>query len=76
MEYNNNTYVTINHADCDALGLGENHRTTNDGTICIIEFGQGEQIPAEIQAVLLQTYTHQEALDLVSGAEWVSEMTM
>lgn len=74
MEYNTNTYVTINHSDCEALGLGENHRTNNDGTIRILEFAQGEEISAEVQAVILANYTHQEALELVAGAEWVSEL--
>ena len=74
MEYNSNTYLTIAHADCDALGLGEGHRTSNDGSTCIIEFGQGQEIPAEIQAVVVGTYTHQEALELVSSADWTSEL--
>jgi len=74
MEYNTNTYVTINHSDCDALGLGENHRKNNDGTICILEFAQSEEISAEFQAVILASYTHQEALELVAGSEWVSEL--
>jgi len=73
MEYNSNTYATISHADCDALGLGENHRTSIDGTTCIIEFGAGQEIPAEIQPSIIATYTHEEALALVSGPEWTSE---
>jgi hypothetical protein len=35
MEYNSNTYLTIAHTDCEALGLGEGHRTNNTGDICI-----------------------------------------
>ena len=76
MEYNTNTYLTLAHTDCEALGLGEGHRTTNDGSICIIEFSQGQEIPAEIQAVVTGTYTHQEALELVAGNEWVSEIQL
>jgi len=75
MEYNSNIYVTISHSDCDALGLGENHRKSVDGSTCIIEFGQGQEIPAEIQAVLIGTYTHEEALSLVSGPEWTSDIS-
>ena len=74
MEYNTNTYVTINHSDCDALGLGQNHRTNNGGTVCIIEFSEGQEIPAEVQNVILASYTHEAALELVSGNDWVSEM--
>ena len=74
MEYNSNTYLTIAHSDCDALGLGETHRTSNDGSICIMEFASVDVIPAEVAAVMLATYTHEQALALVATAEWVSEM--
>ena len=76
MEYNTNTYLTIAHSDCDALNLGNGHRTNNAGDTCIIEFEQGQEIPAEIQAVITGTYTHEEALALVAGSDWVSEMPM
>lgn len=76
MEYNTNTYVTILHTDCDALELGDTHRTTNDGSVCIIEFAEGQEIPAEIQAVIINSYTHQEALALVEQPEWVTEILM
>jgi hypothetical protein len=76
MEYNSNTYLTITHSDCDALNLGNGHRTNNAGDTCIIEFEQGQEIPAEIQAVVIGTYTHQEALELVSGSDWTSELPM
>ena len=76
MEYNTNTYLTIAHSDCDALNLGNGHRTNNAGDTCIIEFSEGQEIPAEIQAVIIGTYTHEEALELVSGAEWVSNIEM
>jgi hypothetical protein len=74
MEYNSNTYITIAHSDCETLNLGEGHRTSNDGSICIMEFTSTDAIPAEIAAVMLATYTHQEALALVATAGWVSEM--
>ena len=74
MEYNSNTYLTITHSDCDALGLGETHRTNNTGEICIMEFASVDAIPAEVAAVMLATYTHEQALALVATEEWVSEM--
>lgn len=74
MEYNSNTYLTIAHSDCDALGLGETHRQNNIGDTCIMEFASVDAIPEEIAAVMLATYTHQEALALVETAEWVNEM--
>ena len=74
MEYNTNTYFTITHSNCEALDLGNGHRTNNVGDTCIIEFSEGQEIPAEIQAVITGTYTHEQALELVAGSEWVSEM--
>ena len=47
MEYNSNTYLTIAHSDCDALGLGETHRTNNTGDTCIMEFATIDAIPTE-----------------------------
>jgi len=76
MEYNSNTYLTIAHSDCDTLGLGNSHRTNNAGDTCIIEYGQGQEIPAEVLAVVIGTYTHEEALALVSGEEWTSQLPM
>ena len=76
MEYNTNTYVTISHDDCVALNLGESHRTNNDGSVCILEYAEGQEIPAEIQAVIIQSYTHQGALELVEQAEWTAELPM
>jgi len=73
MEYNTNTYITIAHTTCEALGLEGTYRMNNEQTICILEFGEGETIPAEIAEHVIDTYTHQEALALVVGAEWVSE---
>ena len=74
MEYNDHTYITISHTDCELLNLGEGHRTNNTGEICILEFASIDAIPEEIAAVMLATYTHQEALALVETAEWVQEM--
>ena len=74
MEYNSNTYLTIAHTDCEALGLGETHRKNNAGDTCILEFASIDAIPAEITAVMLATYTHQEALALVATAEWAREL--
>ena len=73
MEYNTNTYITIAHTTCEALGLEGTYRMNNEQTICILEFGEGETIPAEIAEHVIDTYTHQQALELVVGAEWVSE---
>jgi hypothetical protein len=70
MDYNNNTYITISHATCDSLGLIGNHRTNNDGTICIIEYNQGAEIPLNVLDNLIDTYTHEEVLLLVSQTEW------
>jgi hypothetical protein len=73
MEYNSNIYVTISHNACETLGLGDSHRTSNDGSICIIEFPSMEAIPQEVQDVLIECHTHQQALELVAGADWTSE---
>jgi hypothetical protein len=73
MEYNSNIYVTISHNACETLGLGDGHRTSNDGSICIIEFPSMEAIPQEVQDVLIECHTHQQALELVAGADWTSE---
>lgn len=76
MEYNDHTYITISHNDCETLNLGEGHRTSNDGSICILEFASIDAIPEDIAAVMIQTYNHQEALALVAGAEWVAELPL
>lgn len=72
MEYNSNIYVTISHNSCETLGLGEGHRTSIDGSICIIEYPSMEAIPQEVQDVLIEAHTHQQALELVAGPEWTS----
>lgn len=71
MEYNTNTYITIAHTTCEALGLEGTHRMNNEQTICILEFGEGETIPTEITEHIIDTYTHQEALTLVSTPDWI-----
>jgi hypothetical protein len=76
MEYNSNTYLTIAHSDCETLNLGEGHRTSNTGEICIMEFVSTDAIPADVAALMLATYTHEEALALVAGSEWVSELPL
>lgn len=76
MEYNENIYLTILHTDCDALGLEGNHRTSNDGTICILEYPTMDAIPAEVANLMIATYTHQEALALVEQTEWISELPL
>jgi len=74
MEYNDHTYVTISHDDCETLNLGDGHRTSNDGSICILEFASIDAIPEDIAAVMIATYTHEQALALVAGAEWTQEL--
>ena len=76
MEYNDHTYITISHTDCETLNLGEGHRQNNTGDICILEFASIDAIPEDIAAVMLATYTHEEALGLVSTSEWVQELPM
>jgi len=76
MEYNSNIYVTISHNACETLGLGTDHRTSNDGSICIVEYPSMEAIPQEVQDVLIEALTHQQALEMVATAEWTSELPM
>ena len=74
MEYNSNIYVTISHNSCETLNLGEGHRTSNDGSICILEYNSMEAIPQEVQDVLIETLTHEQALELVATEEWTSQL--
>ena len=74
MEYNSNIYVTISHNACETLGLGTDHRTSIDGSICIVEYPSMESIPQEVQDVLIEALTHQQALEMVATAEWTSEL--
>ena len=41
-----------------------------------MEFASTDAIPADVAALMLATYTHEEALVLVAGAEWVSELPL
>jgi hypothetical protein len=72
MEYNSNIYVTISQNACETLGLGTDHRTSNDGSICIVEYPSMEAIPQEVQDVLIEALTHEQALELVQGEDWTS----
>jgi len=74
MEYNSNVYLTIAHTDCDALGLDGTYRQNNSGDTCILEYPSMEAIPSEVSEVMIETYTHEEALALVVGSEWVATL--
>lgn len=74
MEYNNNTYITITHETCEALGLEGIHRMNNEQTMCIVEFHEGETIPQNVLNVVINTMTHQQALELVETNEWKSNI--
>jgi len=74
MEYNSNIYVTISHNSCETLNLGTDHRTSNDGSICIVEYSSMEAIPQEVQDVLIEALTHEQALELVASTDWTSEL--
>jgi hypothetical protein len=70
MIYNNNTYLTILTEDAINLGLNEKKRKSNDGLLTIVEFHENENIPQNVLTVVINTMTHQQALDLVSTNEW------
>lgn len=74
MDYNNRTYVTLLTSDAQALGLSESNRRSLDGTITITEYEQEEVIPQEVLNVVINTMTHQQALNLVSGEEWTQSI--
>ena len=69
MIYNNNTYLTILTEDAINLGLNEKKRKSNDGLLTIVEFHENENIPQNVLTVVINTMTHQQALDLVSTNE-------
>lgn len=71
MEYNNSTYITLLTTDAEALGISANNRKSNDGTITIVEYSENETIPQEVIGVVINSLTHQQAIELVSGVEWV-----
>ena len=70
MEYNQHTYITILCANCDALGISGNFRINNAKTIYILDFPEYEIIPQNILNNAINTYTHQQALELVLGVDW------
>ena len=74
MEYNNSTYVTLLTSHAELLGISENNRKSNDGTITIVEYGENETIPQEVVDLVINTLTHQQALDLVESVEWVQNL--
>ena len=74
MEYNNSTYITLLTTDAEALGISENNRKSNDGTITIVEYSENETIPQEVIDVVINSLTHQHAIELVDGAEWVQNI--
>lgn len=71
MEYNNSTYITLLTTDAEALGISENNRKSNDGAITIVEYSENETIPQEVVDVVINSLTHQQAIELVDGVEWV-----
>ena len=70
MIYNNKTYITVLTEDAINLGLNEKKRKSNDSLLTILEFHENETIPQNILNVVINTMTHQQALDLVSTEEW------
>jgi len=70
MEYNDNIYVTILTINAVALGVSENKRKSNDGSITILEYSKDEIIPQNILNVVINTMTHQEALQLIISDSW------
>lgn len=74
MNYNNNKYLTILTSDAILLGLSEHKRKSNDGLLIILEFHENETIPQNVLKVVINTMTHQEALELVETNEWKSNI--
>jgi hypothetical protein len=74
MEYNNSTYITLLTTHAELLGISENNRKSNNGTITIIEYSENETIPQEVINVVINTMTHQQALELVETNEWKSNI--
>lgn len=74
MEYNNNTYVTILTTNAVQLGVSEHKRKSNDGLLTILEFHENETIPQNVLNVVINTMTHQQALELVETNEWKSNI--
>ena len=74
MIYNNNTYVTILTENIINLGFSDNKRKSNDGLVTILEFHESETIPQNVLNVVINTMTHQQALELVETNEWKSNI--
>ena len=74
MIYNNNTYVTILTTNAIELGLSEHKRKSNDGLLTILEFHANETIPQNVLEVVINSMTHQQALELVETNEWKSNI--
>ena len=72
MDYNSNTYITLLTTDAVLLGISYNNRKSNDGTITILEYHIDEIIEQNILNVVINTMTHQQALNLVETNEWKS----
>lgn len=70
MIYNNNTYVTLLTTDAIALGVSDNKRKSNDGLLTILGYEENETIPQNVLNVVINTMTHQQALELVETNEW------
>jgi hypothetical protein len=70
MEYNQHTYITILKETCDGLGIEGNFRLNNAKTIYILDFLEDKTIPQNILNNAINTYTHQQALELVLGVDW------
>ena len=74
MIYNNNTYVTILTTNAVQLGVSDYKRKSNDGLLTILEFHENETIPQNVLNVVINTMTHQQALELVGTNEWKSNI--
>lgn len=74
MIYNNNTYVTILTTNAVQLGFSEHKRKSNDSLLTILEFHENETIPQNVLNVVINTMTHQQALELVETNEWKSNI--
>lgn len=72
MDYNSNTYITLLTTDAVSLGISDNNRKSNDGTITILEYHTDEIIEQNVINVVINTMTHQQALNLVEANEWKS----
>ena len=74
MDYNNNTYVTILTNDAIQFGISDNKRKSNDGSKIILGYDYNETIPQNVLNVVINTMTHQQALELLETNEWKSNI--